>query len=315
MACDFTVYLNAQRNERSVEDAIRALDLLEPLEDRLSVYRAHSEISVANQQAFRQPVLVSQDTAHVIARGLEINAWTRGAFDMTSGPLSRIWGFQRRAGRLPTEEEIQTALTVVGSQWVDVDTDAQTVRYQREGLELNLGGIGKGFAIDASADYLCERGVLDFLIHGGHSSVRARGAAVGQAGWQVDVRQPLRPRQRLATLHLQDACLGTSGTATQSFYHQGKRYGHILDPRTGWPADQLLSVSVLAPDAATADALATAFYVLGIAETVEVCTQDLPHIRVLMIARGPRAGEVRVHTVRMSEVTWECTEPVVVEIA
>ncbi len=313
MACEFTVYLNAGQYPRATERAIQALDLLEPLEDQLSVYRPHSEVSEINRQAASRPVLIEARLCELLARGLHLNTVTRGAFDMTAGPLSRVWGFHRRQGRLPEAAELQAALARVGSQHVRLDREQQTIAFAAAGVELNLGGIGKGYALDRCSAWLLDEGISDFLMQGGRSSVLARGAQGGRSGWQVDIRHPLRPQQRLAAIHLSQGCLGTSGSATQSFYHEGRRYGHILDPRTGWPADQLLSASVIAPDAATADAVATAFYVLGVRDAVEVC-QQLPEISAILIARGHRAGEVQVHALNMSSIEWECYEPSIVEI-
>ncbi len=314
MACEFTIYLNAGQYLRAAERAIQALDLLEPLEEQLSVYRVHSEVSEINRRAAAQPVLLERNLCELLRRGLQLSEATKGAFDMTAGPLSRVWGFYRRQGRLPDTVELQAAQACVGCQHVRLNTASQTIAFAINGVELNLGGIGKGYALDRCSEYLLEDGIGNFLIQGGFSSVLARGSRLGRSGWQVDIRHPLRPQQRLAAVHLEDRCLGTSGSATQSFYHEGRRYGHILDPRTGWPADQLLSASVIAADAATADAMATALFVLGVQEAVEVC-QQLPAISAILIARGRRAGEVQVHALRMSSLNWECFEPSIEEVS
>jgi thiamine biosynthesis lipoprotein len=141
------------------------------------------------------------------------------------------------------------------------------VRFLRPGVEINPGAIGKGWAIDRAVESLAAAGVASVLVHGGQSSVRARGtqgpAVEGRHGWRVGLRHPLRPGRRLATITLDDRALGTSGSGTQFFIDRGRRVGHILDPRTGLPAEGVISATVLAESAADADALATALYVLG----------------------------------------------------
>jgi thiamine biosynthesis lipoprotein len=141
----------------------------------------------------------------------------------------------------------------------------------REGIEFNLGAIGKGYAVDQACETLLSHGVTDYLVHGGRSSIRASGCHGELDGWPIGLRNPLLPDKPFATLLLKDAAIGTSGTAIQWFRHEGKRYGHILDPRSGWPVESLLSVSVIAPDAALADALSTAFFVLGVEKSLKCC--------------------------------------------
>jgi thiamine biosynthesis lipoprotein len=145
------------------------------------------------------------------------------------------------------------------------------IAFDRPGVELHLGAIGKGYAVDRIGQMLLERGVENCLVHGGKSSVRAHGTHAGHDGWPIGLMNPLLPDRPFLTLLLKDAALGTSGTAVQGFRHAGQRYGHILDPRTGWPAESLLSVSVVAPDAALADALSTAFFVLGVENALRCC--------------------------------------------
>lgn len=151
------------------------------------------------------------------------------------------------------------------------DPDSNQVTFEREGLEFNLGAIGKGYAVDRAGDVLAAQGTQNWLIHGGRSSIRAQGSHAGHSGWPVGLQNPLLPDKPFATILLENAALATSGTAVQWFRHEGKRYGHILDPRSGWPVETLLSVSVIAPDSAMADALSTAFFVLGVEKSLACC--------------------------------------------
>jgi thiamine biosynthesis lipoprotein len=163
-------------------------------------------------------------------------------------------------------------------------------------MELNLGAVGKGHALDRAATRLAEAGLENFLLHGGRSSVLARGRRnADEQGWRVGIVHPLRADVRLAEVRLADRGLGTSGSGTQYFRHRGKRYGHILDPRTGRPAEGVLSATVLAPTAAEADALSTAVYVLGVERGLAFCATR-PELAAAIVAPGAR-GDVEVHTV------------------
>ncbi|HEV8254058.1 MAG TPA: FAD:protein FMN transferase, partial [Vicinamibacteria bacterium] len=157
-------------------------------------------------------------------------------------------------------EEIARAQACVGMDGIDLDDG--TVRFRRPGMELNLGAIGKGWALDRVGAGLRRRGVRHALLSAGGSSILALGGRGG--GWVVDLRSPQVRRERLLRLRLRDAALGASGAGEQYVDVDGKRYGHVLDPRTGWPAGGLINAAVIASDAAVADALSTAFLVGGI---------------------------------------------------
>lgn len=267
MACRFELAFNAGEVEGDTELAVAALDLVDAIEERISVYRPGSELSRINAEAARGWVDVSPETWQLLTRARELWRLTDGAFDMAAGSLVRAWGFLRREGRVPTEADLQAALESAGMRHVELDGDRRRVRFVQPGVELNPGAIGKGWALDRVMALLGGGAVPSVLVHGGQSSVRARGiqgpAVTGRRGWRVGLRHPLRPGRRLATITLDDEALGTSGSGTQFFIDRGRRLGHILDPRTGVPAEGTLSATVIAPSAADADALATALYVLG----------------------------------------------------
>jgi thiamine biosynthesis lipoprotein len=170
-------------------------------------------------------------------------------------------------------------------------------------MELNLGSVGKGYALDRCAEILEAAGVVDFLIHGGQSSILARGgrhASGDPREWCIALRHPLRADRRLAELKMRHCGLGTSGSGQQFFYHRGRRYGHVLDPRSGVPAEGVLSATVLAPDAAEADALATAFFVLGVDATQAYC-ETRPELAVVFVLAGTREGTVALETIGIDE--------------
>lgn len=247
-------------DSRHIEAAREALDEVDRLEATLTVFRETSEVAELNRSAAAGAVRVGPDVFALLKRSQLVHAATGGAFDVTSMPLSRCWGFLRRAGRLPGAPEIEAARAVVGMANVVIDDAARTVRFARPGVELSFNAIGKGYAVDCVADTLRRRGVGRALVSAGGSSLRAFG---GGEGFAVDVRSARVAGRPLARLQLRDAALGTSGAGEQFFEVDGRRYGHVIDPRTGWPAEGLLSVSVVAGEAASADALATAFLVGG----------------------------------------------------
>lgn len=271
MACDFSVIMNAGVPKSRIQDASSVLDLISELEQQMSVYRDDSEITNVNQLADDGPVQVESGLFEVLDESRRICEITEGAFDPTSGPLVALWRYCREESRIPTQEEIDRCLEIVGMQHVVLDRDARSVRFDKAGVELNLGGIGKGYALDRAMTELRQRGVEDCLLHGGQSSLLARGDHNGLGGWPVGIGNPLFTGKRLGTIVIRNGALATSGSNIQYFRHKGKKYGHILNPQNGWPIETMLSVTVLAPSAAMADALSTAFYVMGVEKTAKCC--------------------------------------------
>lgn len=286
MACQFEIFLNAGQYPQGNETAIEALDLVDAIEQQMTVYRDSSEVAEINRRAGEEWVEVEPRLFDLLVRAVQVYRETNGAFDITSGPLSKVWGFYRRAGSIPNPDNLSAALERVGSDKLELDLERRAIRFRVPGVELNLGAIGKGYALDRCAEIMAAAGIHDFLWHGGQSSVLARGSRATQRaeneGWMVGVRHPIRVDRRLAELRLRDRCVGTSGSGTQFFRHKGKRYGHILDPRTGQPAEGVLSVTVVAQQAAIADALSTAFYTLGPEAALDYC-ESRPEIGMLML--------------------------------
>ena len=284
MACRFEVTLSL-REQAGVRAANQALDEVARLEEQLTIFKESSEVSFINRHAAARPVKVESPLFALLCLSQEISRVTASAFDITSGPLSQCWGFLRRQGRIPTPDEIERARVVVGSAKLWLDTESSTVRFACPGVEINLGSIGKGYALDRCAVLLRDR-VRTALLSAGSSSLRAVGSGErGQQGWTVGVRHPRDKRRRLAIVRLRDAALSTSGGEEQFFEHEGKRYGHIIDPRSGFPAERVSSATVIAPSAALSDALATAFYVGGAELATAYCAAH-PGVLALLLESG-----------------------------
>ena len=306
MACQFQVLLNAGRPLDAGDAAIAVLDRIEWLEQTMSVYLPLSELSSLNATAHVEARNVSSDIVELLKIGIDVFEKTEGAFDITAASLSEAWGFARRQGSMPTSDQITDAMSKVGTQHLVLDEIAKTLRFLRPGLKINSGGIGKGYALDRASEILHGRGVDNFLVHGGHSSVLASGDRHdldSQSGWRIAVSHPEQPRVHLGDLTLHNMAIGTSGPANQFFYYNAVRYGHIIDPRTGWPASGMLSITVLHPSAAYADALATGLYVMGVEAAIQYCET---HTDTGMIAILPtkRSGMVEVVTSNLGHQIW-----------
>ncbi|MGA2034657.1 MAG: FAD:protein FMN transferase [Thermoguttaceae bacterium] len=315
MACQFEICLNAGQYPQATQAALDALDLLEPLETQMSVFQPESEISRINLLAGQRPVEVEPQLFALLELALRLHRQTQGAYDITSGPLWEAWGFARRAGAIPSAQRLAEARQRVGGQCVELNAEARTIRFLRPGLQLNLGSIGKGYAVDRLAQTLQTAGIHDFLIHGGQSSMLAAGtrgslptpATSNSPHWSVGIRNPAAVpggEQRIAEIHLRDRALGTSGAQFQSFRYRGRRYGHILDPRSGEPAAGVFSATVLAPTAALADALSTAFYVMGPQAALAYCREHAEIAVIMLCPRGHETGW-QVHSAGLAADQWD----------
>ena len=196
----------------------------------------------------------------------------------------------------------------VGCERIKLDSSKLTVEFADPKLSINLGGIGKGHALDRVVELLESNDIRDFIFHGGQSSVTARGSQnvdESKPGWSVGLSHPLTPDYRLAEITLRNESLGTSGTGRQGFFVDGRRYGHIIDPRTGRPTDHFLSTTVISPSAALSDALATAFFVMSLTE-VELFCRNNEHIKAICVAAG-KAGQTDLEWFNLSDEDWKRT--------
>ena len=256
MACRFEVMSDAIE----LEAARAALDDADEVEAMLTVFRDTSEVAALNRGAAAGPVAASPALFALLQQSADLHARTRGAFDITATPLSRCWGFMDREGRIPSDAEIAQTLERVGIRHVVLDADRRTVAFAREGVEISFGAIGKGYALDRMAGVLRDRGTDRALLSAGRSSVLAIGGR--GRGWPIDIR-PRLAGGVAGRLWIRDGAVGTSGAGEQYIVAGGRRYGHVLDPRTGRPAAGTLAASVVTREAAAADALSTAFLIGG----------------------------------------------------
>lgn len=242
--------------ESAFEEAAR-------LDGLLSNYRADSEWSKVNREAANRPVQVSDELFALLEKCQAYSRASEGAFDITVGPLMKIWGFYKQDGRIPHRAEIRQALARIGWRHIVLDPTARTVKFTKP-IEMDPGGIGKGYAVDRMIDVLKRQGIQRALISAGRSSIYGLGAPPSEPrGWRVLIPDPRDQRKTAAEVYLRNESMSTSGSSEKFFMAGGKVYSHIMDPRTGYPAQGILAVSVIAPKTIDSEAWTKPFFVLG----------------------------------------------------
>lgn len=265
MGVPWTITLYAASEAAGREAAGAAFAEAERLNGILSDYDETSELSRLSAAApTASPVAVSDDLWRVLERAVAIREATGGAFDPTVGPLTALWRQSRRSGELPRPDKLAAARAAVGPEKLLLDRDRREVQLTAEGMRLDLGGIGMGYAIDRAIEVLRKRSITAAMIDAS-GDIGVSGPPPGSPGWRIEVAplDPLATDAPRQTLVLVDAAVTTSGDARQGVEIDGIRYSHIVDPRTGIGVVGPAAVTVIAADCATADALATAASVLG----------------------------------------------------
>ena len=246
------------------EAAVAAgLDRIAQLSAKLNIFDPDSAVSRINRTAHREPVEIDEDVARLLRLSLRVASLSDGAFDVTVGPLTSLWRRYRHEGKLPPVEEVVRARDRVGYRKIEW-TDASAVRFTREGMSLDFGGIAKGFAADEAAVVLWQHGVRSAIIDCG-GDLKLIGSRPGGRPFRVGVDEPRLddPSRLRFVLSLSNMSVVTSGNYRQFTMINGKCYSHIIDPRTGQSIEALPSVTVIGPDSGMCDALATAISVLG----------------------------------------------------
>jgi len=264
MGATYSIALYGYDRAKMEAAADAAFDEVGRLDAMLSNYRAGSEWSEVNRHAAEAPVKLSPELFQLLSACLAYSRESEGAFDITVGPLMKLWGFYKGFGRLPSRAEVAAVLPKVGYQRIHLDAAARTVWFDRSGVELDPGGIGKGYAVDRMVDVLRQRGFEIALVAGSDSSIYGMGAPPTEPrGWRVDIKDPRNPRRMAAEAFLKDMSMSTSGSYEKFFRAEGRVYAHIMDPRTGYPAQGSLSVSVIAPRTIDSEAWAKPYFVNG----------------------------------------------------
>lgn len=251
---------DARRALSAVDDAFGRIDRVESL---FSVFKTNSEISGINRLKALETLRIDDEVFDLIEKSVEYNRRTYGAFDISVKPLVDLWAKARAAGVEPRKEEIAAALGKVGSDKIVLDRAARTIKFKKTGMALDMGGVAKGYAADMAVKTLKNRGVENAVVNCG-GDMYCLGSRDGNIPWKIGVRHPRDKTRVMLTIDAKDTALDTSGDYEKYFTANGRRYSHIIDPRTGYPVgDGTVSATVIAKDAATADILATALCVLG----------------------------------------------------
>jgi thiamine biosynthesis lipoprotein len=264
MGSTFSVALYGDDRIKMEAAADAALDEVRRLDDLLSNYKPASEWSQVNQSAAAKPVRVSDELFRLLGACWQYSRESEGAFDITVGSLMKVWGFYKGSGHLPHKPEIQAALTKVGYRHMHLDAAAQTVWFDRPGVEMDPGGIGKGYAVDRMVEVLRKMGVRSAFVAGSGSSIYGIGTPPEEPrGWAVKIKDPWDSSKTLADVWLKDMSMSTSGSYEKFFRAEGRIYAHIMDPRTGYPAQGTVSVSVVTPRTIDSEAWAKPYFVNG----------------------------------------------------
>ncbi len=256
-----TVLSPSQKVARQAIDA--AYQELAAVGRLLNFYAEDSELSLINQNAGIQAVKVTKDTLEIIKAAILVAEATEGGFDVTIGPLVKLWDFNKKV--LPTIGEIEALLPNIGYKNIQIDTAASTVFIEKSGVKIDLGGIIKGFAADKAVEVLRKNGIEDGIVAVA-GDIKTFGRQVDGRPWHVGIQNPRQEGendQLLATVDLENHGISTSGDYQRFFIANGKRYHHLLDPQTGFPADLCQSVTVIAKSATMSDSLATGIFILG----------------------------------------------------
>ncbi len=283
--------MSRQEIETAIDNAFNEMRRIEGI---FSVYRADSEISAINALQAGQALKVSEETIQLIKKSVELSRATGGAFDITVKPLVELWATAKAGGLFPSESEVRRTLERVGYRHIIIDDQAKSIAFDRGGITLDMGGVAKGYATDRAMQQLSRSGIAAAIVKLGGNTY-CRGGRSEHHAWRVGIRHPRRKDEMFLELELRDAAIDTAGDYEKYFIFGGKRYSHIVDPRTGYPiGDGVVSASIITSSALTADALATAACVLGPEKIKELKVFDDVGVITVQNRSGTLTAETNV---------------------
>ncbi len=269
MATRFELVLHGPNPTALRSGGEEAIAEIHRIDATLSAHRPESEIAALNRHAATQAVRVSPEVFRLLRHAVVLSQATQGAFDITVGPLLQAWGFVRGTGHLPDLEQLEEARTSVGSDRLSFDDTSFDIRFTHLATRVDLGAIGKGYALDRAATILQEAGVQHALLHGGTSTAIAFGQPETTEAWRIAIAPPNPESTKpLGVVELHDESLSVSAVWGKGFTHAGRHFGHVIDPRTGQPVEGAVLAALVLPSATETDALSTALLVRA-AEMVE----------------------------------------------
>ncbi len=255
------------------------------IENLISEWQPHTQVSEVNRQAGIQPVQVDREVFELTQRALVFSRLSDGAFDISIAALDHIWRFDGSMEKLPTADAVQRSIAAVGYQDIVLDSVASTIYLARRGMKIGFGSIGKGYAADRGRDLLKRLGVQGGIVNAS-GDLSTWGTQMDGKPWRVGINNPLKPHKMIAVLNMQEESVATSGSYEKYVEFDGKRYAHIINPKTGYPASGLISVTVFGPSAEFANGLSTSMMVLGAREGVKLLRSFPAYKAVWMSDRG-----------------------------
>jgi len=264
-------------NEKAIREAFEALKKVDAL---MSTYKEDSEISILNREGKAQ---VSEETLEVIEDAIKFSNLTDGAFDITCRPLINLWKKAKKEEKVPTEEEIEEAISLVGYQRIILE--GNQIRLEKKGMQIDLGGIAKGYAVDKAIEALKKNSIKRALVNAG-GDLYALGTDRQGEKWQIGVQDPREEDKIIDIIKVKDRAVATSGDYRRYFTLEGKRFSHIVNPKTGLTVQDVpMSVTIVGPGATTTDALSTGVFVLGPEEGMKLI-ESLPEVEGMIISEG-----------------------------
>jgi len=263
MGSDFEITVVAKNREHADRYIDVAIHEIQRIEQKISSWDQNSLTSLVNKNAGIRPVEVDKELFDLIARSIAISRLTDGAFDISYASMDKIWRFDGTVNALPSSAEIKASIANVGFQNIKLSKEKRTIFLSKKGMKIGFGAIGKGYAADKAKELLIAKGVKAGIINAS-GDMSAWGVQPDKTHWQVAITNPLNKKHAFAMLPLVDRAVVTSGNYEKYLILDGKRYTHIIDPRSGYPTENIASVTVFAPKAELADALATSVFVMGV---------------------------------------------------
>jgi len=302
MGTIFTVAVYGRDRAFLAEVVEQVFEEVDRLDEQMSNYKPESELSAINREASSHPVIVEPGLFHLLEICVRRSEQTDGAIDITVGPLMKSWGFFRGRGRLPTQAELSDVLKRVGYRHLKLDAGRRTIGFDESGIDIDLGGIAKGYAVDRAIDILRSNGITSALVSSGTSSIYALGSPPGAQGWKITLRDPYDAHKPADVIHLQNYSLSTSGNYERFFEIDGKSYCHIMNPHTGWPVQGVLSAAVLAATGTDTDGRSAGCFVMGVDGTRKYLAAQ-PNLAVIFYLPTEKRGEYKRVLLRSESYT------------
>ncbi len=260
-------------DENLAEEAIvKAFNEIVKIEKLISSWDENSQTSNINKNAGIQPVKVNDELLRLIVRSKKVGQLTNGIFDISFASLDKVWQFDGSMKSIPDEEDVSKSVAKINYQNIQVDENAGTVFLKEKGMKIGFGGIGKGYAANRCKQVMIEMGIESGVVNAGGDLI-TWGAQKNGKDWTIGIVDPARKESALSYLKISDMAVVTSGNYERFIEFEGKKYCHIINPKTGWPAEALNSVTIVCPDAELADALATSVFIMGVDEGLALVNQ------------------------------------------